>query len=1111
MVQVARDLQRQMGRVDAFRGLQQSLTDSSGALARARERVRDLQGQLTAAARPTDALKAEFRAAVAEADKLSRAVDRQKARLETHSRALAADGISTARLTEEQQRLAQAMARAQATARAELDRVRDPRRVAAARAVLDVRSHREIEQEVRRAQAAYERLRSSGTLTMQELAQAKARMVDRVADLRSSTNGWMQSLERVKVQLIAVGAAMAGIAATAARGSRLSSSFQTRVAEVQTLAPDTPQPVLRQLGRDLRSQSVELGRPADDLGRAAYDLVSAGVQVDRVAAATRSAAKAAVGGLTDVSTAAKAGASILNAYGLGVGYLDGVYDVLFQTVRAGITTFPELATNIGQVLPVAKSAGVGLQEVGAALAVLTSRGLKTPEAVTALRGAIQQLAAPTPAAKKAMQDLGIEFTTLEGTLAQFAARDFSLADIRKLIPDIQGATAVLTLADNFEALQTQLQAMEKAGGAAQRAYAIMAATPEARMQRFGQSVENLLRSLGDLVTLFSPLLDGLTALISAIADAPTPLQAAIVALTAFLAAGKAWTLIGPSLIASFNLLRSSSLGLSAGLASLRLALASLVAIAAGWQFGAYLRENFKLARDAGYFFVEGLLRVGDRLKQMFQSVGPLATVMRATVVAAIRGLAADALEALAKMADKLPGIGARIARSLRRQAGQLSTDAGMDRTAAANARRRLRAIDDETDARINDRALIFDDLRRVPIDAGKTTGDGLPPRPTAAGGSGSAPVDDQAREKAEQSARELEKLRLELVRERLQAEGREYDAALQEIELKYIDLYERAGDDAQARALVDALFDVDLAKARADDILRQAQQLGDAFTRRAQGRGQQAENADAGTAAQLRNEGIADARGVVDELAGLVAQAQALGGPVGEQLRIKLADIGAQIEANTPKVQTWRTELLAVANAVIGDVQGGFERFFTSLTSGTATVSQAFKSLAADVISALQRMIVKSLAFYAIQRALGFIGMGITEAGVIVPTKAATGGYITGPGGPKDDRIPALLSNGEYVINAASVQRFGRHIFDALNGGTMPGAARFANGGMVGAVASRGRAGLTLNMPLDVTIEGGSDISAEQAQQLGETLRTQMKATAREVLLRELGPRGVLA
>jgi tape measure domain-containing protein len=68
------------------------------------------------------------------------------------------------------------------------------------------------------------------------------------------------------------------------------------------------------------------------------------------------------------------------------------------------------------------------------------------------------------------------------------------------------------------------------------------------------------------------------------------------------------------------------------------------------------------------------------------------------------------------------------------------------------------------------------------------------------------------------------------------------------------------------------------------------------------------------------------------------------------------------------------------------------------------------------------------------------------------PTGFATGGYISGPGTGTSDSIPALLSNGEYVIRAAAVRKLGKNALDLLNRGIhIP---RFADGGMVGTVAS---------------------------------------------------------
>lgn len=61
----------------------------------------------------------------------------------------------------------------------------------------------------------------------------------------------------------------------------------------------------------------------------------------------------------------------------------------------------------------------------------------------------------------------------------------------------------------------------------------------------------------------------------------------------------------------------------------------------------------------------------------------------------------------------------------------------------------------------------------------------------------------------------------------------------------------------------------------------------------------------------------------------------------------------------------------------------------------------------------------------------------------------ASGGYIRGPGSGTSDSIPAMLSNGEYVINARSTSRH-RELLEAINAG------RYARGGLVRGYADGG-------------------------------------------------------
>lgn len=68
-------------------------------------------------------------------------------------------------------------------------------------------------------------------------------------------------------------------------------------------------------------------------------------------------------------------------------------------------------------------------------------------------------------------------------------------------------------------------------------------------------------------------------------------------------------------------------------------------------------------------------------------------------------------------------------------------------------------------------------------------------------------------------------------------------------------------------------------------------------------------------------------------------------------------------------------------------------------------------------------------------------GSGFTFAGGFASTARAEGGPIYGPGTKTSDSIPAWLSNGEFVVKAAAVERYGLGFLHAVN------SMHFAEGG----------------------------------------------------------------
>jgi tape measure domain-containing protein len=108
--------------------------------------------------------------------------------------------------------------------------------------------------------------------------------------------------------------------------------------------------------------------------------------------------------------------------------------------------------------------------------------------------------------------------------------------------------------------------------------------------------------------------------------------------------------------------------------------------------------------------------------------------------------------------------------------------------------------------------------------------------------------------------------------------------------------------------------------------------------------------------------------------------------------------------------------------------------------------------------------------------------------------KFASGGKVTGPGTATSDSIPALLSNGEFVMQAKAVQQYGLGFFNALNQGLMS-IPKFASGGEVGRVASTPaspRSDVNLNFNI-----GSNTYTVQSSREVAMSLTTALRDLAR--------------
>ena len=313
------------------------------------------------------------------------------------------------------------------------------------------------------------------------------------------SSGVKSSIDKMKSHWLGLTAATAGVVLAFRQSFNTWGGFSQRMAEVNTLL-GLQQGEFKRLKQSILEMTSVVPQSADELGAAQYNIVSAGIQdTAESLKVLKLSAQAAVAGVTDTNTAAKTGLAVMNAYGMGVSDLVDIYDILFSTVKEGVTTFPELAANIGSVLPYAKAANVSFEDLSASLAVITKSGINTAEATTALGRGIQSLAAPkSKQAAKEMEKLNIVWADgfipnlekISKYLDGFAKED-RLKAIQNLIPEERAARAIITLATNMDTLNKTMDNFADRSGAMSAAYREMEKTPENKMKIFSNSINQL--------------------------------------------------------------------------------------------------------------------------------------------------------------------------------------------------------------------------------------------------------------------------------------------------------------------------------------------------------------------------------------------------------------------------------------------------------------------------------------------------------------------------------------------------------------------------------------------------------------------------------------------
>lgn len=474
---------------------------------------------------------------------------------------------------------------------------------------------------------SYERMLTGAVQRSRQTARAIERMGVRIERIGDRIEGVGRRVRQVgRTFSTFVTAPIVGIGALATREF---AGFETSLARIEGLVGLSAQ-VVREFRGDILSLAGPTARAPRELGEAMFFITSAGLRGANALEALERSARAATAGLGDTRNVADLVTSAMNAYGPEMLNAAMATDILVAAVREGKAEAPELASSLGQVLPVASALGVSFDQVGAAVAAMTRTGTNAQTAAIQLRQILASILNPAAGARNALADMGLSAAELrkqlreEGLIALLQtlqeraegneeAMGLVFGNIRALagVLDIVGA--------NLEENVGIFERMEDTTGALDRAFAAVTGTLSVRWDRAMARSQVALEDVGEAIKrvaipILDSLVDNVELALKAWQELSDETQDAIV-IGAAIAAG-----VGPAALALggfVSVIGFTINGLGAMVGALGLLVSPIGLVTAAFVgLGAVILTQ----TNAGQAAVEGLMRLFGELGAIVEPV-----------------------------------------------------------------------------------------------------------------------------------------------------------------------------------------------------------------------------------------------------------------------------------------------------------------------------------------------------------------------------------------------------------------------------------------------------------------------------------------------------------
>ena len=267
---------------------------------------------------------------------------------------------------------------------------------------------------------------------------------------------------------------------------------------------------------------------SNELLAASYDVASAGFgKAADITKILEASLLGAVGGMTDIGTVSDAATSVMNAFGLTTDSVSKIVDGFVQTQNDGKIVVGQYASQIGRVAPIAAAAGVGIDELNAAISTVTAQGVPVESTFSGINQIIASIVKPTSEAAKAAKRLGLDFSSaaiktkgfggfLEDVIQKTGGSE---VEITKLFGSVDALKALMPLInDDLVTFNKNLDNQKNATGAAGDAADIMGQTVSSQISQIVNNITTLVRGLDQVL---GPAIKGLLGLINSVLTAAT--------------------------------------------------------------------------------------------------------------------------------------------------------------------------------------------------------------------------------------------------------------------------------------------------------------------------------------------------------------------------------------------------------------------------------------------------------------------------------------------------------------------------------------------------------------------------------------------------------------